>query len=193
MSDTTKNSLSTLLSQFIRLNRNALEIFERINEAVTSNKETVDVDIFDDDNNLKRIQIPSFGFLKSEINRLNTNLSNIAGVGDSDTSVRLPDGSFRKVITSKLKTSAKDIVNVQSPTRFEYKNNWFFEDFLNPLMYITVDVSNQIPVDTERIITKKYLLELDNEVKLKFFNDNWKNKSTLDFSEFNEQLVEQNI
>ena len=69
MSDQTKNSLSTLLSQFIRLNRNALEIFERINEAVTSTKETVNVDLFDDDSNLKRIQIPSFGYLKNELTK----------------------------------------------------------------------------------------------------------------------------
>jgi len=177
MGDTTKNSLSTLLSQFIRLNRNAIEIFERINEAVTTNKETVNVDIFDDDNNLKRIQVPSFGFLKSEVSRLNSNIANLSGVGGSDASVRLADGSFRKVITSKLKTSAKDITNVQSPTRFEYKNNWFFEDFLNPLMYITVDVSGQLPVDTERILTKKYILELDDEAKIKFFNDTFKNRS----------------
>jgi len=193
MSDNTKNSLSTLLSQFIRLNRNALEIFERINEAVTSTKETVNIDIFDDDNNLKRIQIPSFGFLKTEVARLNTNIENLTGVGTSDASVKLPDGSFRKVVTSKLKTSANNITNVQSPTRFEYKNNWFFEDFLNPLMYITVDVSGQIPTDTEKIITKSYLLQLDNEVKKKFFNDNFKNKSDINFTTFNQQLIEQNI
>jgi len=193
MSDNTKNSLSTLLSQFIRLNRNALEIFERINEAVTSSKETVNVDIFDDDNNLKRIQIPSFGFLKTEVARLNTNIENLTGIGTSDASVRLPDGSFRKVVTSKMKTAANTITNVQSPTRFEYKNNWFFEDFLNPLMYITIDVSGQIPIDTESVITKTYLLQLDNEVKKNFFNDNLKNRSDISFSTFNQLLLEQNI
>ena len=149
MSDTTKNSLSTLLSQFIRLNRNALEIFERINEAVTSTKETVNVDLFDDENNLKRVQIPSFGFLKTEVARLDQNFQNLSGVGDSDTTVRLADGSFRKVITQKLKAPANNITNVQSPASFDYKNNWFFEDFLKPLMYITIDVTGQIPTDTE--------------------------------------------
>lgn len=193
MSDTTKNSLSTLLSQFIRLNRNALEIFERINEAVTSNKETVNVDIFDDANNLKRIQIPSFGFLKTEVARLNTNIENLTGIGTSDASVRLPDGSFRKVVTSKMKTPANTITNVQAPTRFEYKNNWFFEDFLNPLMYISIDVSGQIPVDTEKVITKTYLLQLDSEVKKKFFNDTLKNRSDINFSTFNQLLLAQNI
>ena len=193
MSDTTKNSLSTLLSQFIRLNRNALEIFERINEAVTSDKETVNVDLFDDDSNLKRIQIPSFGYLKSEISRLDTNFGNLAGVGASDTSVRLSDGTYRKVITSNLKTPAKDITSVQAPSTFEYKNNWFFEDFLNPLMYITIDVTGQIPTDTEKFITKKYMLQLDNETKNKFFKDNWQGRSDINFIAFNEALLSQKI
>lgn len=193
MSDTTKNSLSTLLSQFIRLNRNALEIFERINEAVTSDKETVNVDLFDDDSNLKRIQIPSFGFLKSEISRLDTNFGNLAGVGSSDTSVRLSDGSYRKVITSKLNTAAKDITDVQTPITFKYKNNWFFEDFLNPLLYITIDVTGQLSSDTEKFLSKKYILQLDTERKKKFFKENINGRSDIDFIEFNQSLIEQDI
>lgn len=193
MSDNTKNSLSTLLSQFIKLNRNALEIFERINEAVTSNKETVNVDLFDDDSNLKRVQIPSFGFLKSEITRLDANFSNLSGMGDADTTVRLADGSYRKIITSKLNSPAKDIKDVQTPTKFEYKNNWFFEDFLNPLMYITIDVSGQIPQNTEKFLVKKYILQLDNETKKKYFNNNIKGHSDLDFIDFNNQLISEDI
>jgi hypothetical protein len=191
--DTTKNSLSTLLSQFIRLNRNALETFERINEAVTSNKETVDVDLFDDDNNLKRIQVPSFGFLKSEIGRLDNNLLNMSGLSGGSTNIKLADGSFRKVITSKLKSPANTISDVQSPTTFKFKNNWFFEDLLNPLMYINVDVTGQISSDTTRILTKTYILQLDTERKRKFFNDNLKRRSDIDFIEFNNQLISENI
>lgn len=193
MSNTTKNSLSTLLSQFVRLNRNALEIFERINEAVTSDKETINVDLFDDESNLNRIQIPSFGYLKSEISRLDRNFGNLAGVGDSNTSVRLPDGSYRKVITSKLNTAANDITDVNVPTSFNFKNNWFFEDFLNPLMYINIDVTSQIPISTEKFLVKKYILQLDNETKKKYFDDNFKGRSDIDFIEFNKSLIENDI
>lgn len=63
----TKNSLSTLMSQFIRLNRNALEIFQRLNEAITSNRESVTVQLFDDNDVLKSIQVPSFGHLLKRI------------------------------------------------------------------------------------------------------------------------------
>lgn len=190
---TASNSLSTALSQFIRLNKNALEIFHRINEAVTSDKENITVDLFDDIGNLKRIQVPAFGFLKKEITRLENDIRNLSGVGDSDTVVQLSDGSHRRVITQKLKSPANNITTLNTPVSFNQKSNWFFEDFLDPLLYITLDVSNQIPTDTEKTIVRKYLLQLDNEVKKQYFNENFKGKSDLDYVDFNSQLLSQGI
>jgi hypothetical protein len=193
MPDNTKNSLSTALSQFIRLNKNALETFQRINEAVTSSNENVTVDLFDDENNIKRIQIPSFGFLKNEITRLENDIKNLSGLGDSDTLVKLADGTSRRVITSRLQSAANDITSLSVPGTFEYKNNWFFEDFMNPLLYISLDVTNQIPNDTEKVIIKKYLLSLDTESKKQFFNENFKDKSDIDFIDFNTKIIQQSI
>jgi hypothetical protein len=193
MSNNTNNSLSTLISQFLKLETNALETFNKLNEAITSNKQTVDVDLFDQSNNLVRIQIPSFGFLKNEINRLDTNLQNLAGTGDSDTNVRLADGTYRKVITSKLKTAGNTLTEVAVPTNFNTKSNWFFEEFMNPLLYITINVTSQIPVDTERIITKRYILTLDTEKKLQYFNDTYKGKDGINYSDFLNDMLAHNI
>lgn len=193
MSNTTKNSLSTLLSQFMRLNRNALEIFERINEAVTTNKETVDVDLFDDDNNIRKIQVPSFGYLKHEITRLDKNLTNLSGLGENSTSIKLADGSVRKILTSQLKGPAKNITNVESPIEFHVRNNWFFEDLLNPLLYIKLDITNQIPNDTEKVMTRTYMLILDTERKKDFFEKELRGKSDLDYVEFNKMILNEGI
>ena len=40
------NSISQLLEQFLELNTNSLETFNRINEAITTDKETVVIDLF---------------------------------------------------------------------------------------------------------------------------------------------------
>jgi len=117
----------------------------------------------------------------------------MSGLSGGSTNIKLADGSFRKVITSKLKSPANTIVDVQSPTTFKFKNNWFFEDLLNPLMYINIDVTGQISSDTSRILTKTYILQLDTERKKKFFNDNLKRRSDIDFVEFNNQLISENI
>ena len=39
------NSISQLLEQFLELNTNSLETFKRINEAITTDKETVSIDL----------------------------------------------------------------------------------------------------------------------------------------------------
>ena len=44
----TNNSISQLLEQFLELNTNALETFERINEAISTDKETVSITLYDD-------------------------------------------------------------------------------------------------------------------------------------------------
>ena len=80
----TKNSLSTLMSQFIRLNRNALEIFQRLNEAITTSRESVTVELFDDSDKLKSIQVPSFGHLLKRITDAENNIKNLTAVGDTD-------------------------------------------------------------------------------------------------------------
>ena len=69
------NSISQLLEQFLELNTNSLETFNRINEAITTDKETVTVDLYNpNDSKMKSVQIPAFGYLKREIERLNNNL-----------------------------------------------------------------------------------------------------------------------
>lgn len=193
MSNNTNNSLSTLISQFLKLETNALEVFDKLNEAITSSKKTVDIDLFDQNNNLVRVQVPSFGYLKNELNRIDTNVKNLAGTGDSDTNVRLSDGTYRKVITSKLKTPANTITNVAVPTTFNSKSNWFFEEFMNPLLYVGIDVTGQIPIDTEKIIVKRYILTLDTEKKKQFFTNKYKGKDGFTYAEFVNDMLAQNI
>jgi hypothetical protein len=189
----TKNSLSTLMSQFLRLNRNALEIFQRLNEAITSNRESVTVQLFDDNDTLKSIQIPSFGHLLKRISDAENNIKNLTGTGDTDVNVRLSDGTYRKIIASKLKLPAGNITSVTSPTTFDIKSNYFFESFIDPLMYVTINLSGQIPIDTENVIIRRYLLQIDNEDKRKYFNKNLKGRSDIGFSEFVSSALAQNI
>ena len=170
-----------------------MEIFERINEAITSDSKTVDVNIYDQDGTLKKISIPSFGYLKNEITRLDTNFSKLSGIGDTDTSVQLADGSFRKVLISSVKKPGNTLSSVGSPSEFKTKTNSFFEDFLNPLLFISVDVSGQIPEDTERISVKRYLLNLNTATKRRYWEDNYQGNSNIELNQFLSDSVMQNI
>jgi hypothetical protein len=189
----TKNSLSTLMSQFIRLNRNALEVFQRLNEAITTNRESVTVQLFDDNDTLKSIQVPSFGHLLKRITDAENNIKNLTGTGDTDVNVRLADGSYRKIIASRLKLPADNVNSIAAPLTFNIKSNYFFESFIDPLMYVSLDLSGQIPIDTENILVRRYLLQIDNEEKRRYFNKNLKGRSDISFTQLISDLLSQSI
>lgn len=188
------NSISQLLEQFLELNTNSLETFERINEAITSNKETVTIDLFNGKTNqMETIQIPAFGYLKREIERLNNNIGAISGLEGADSTVRLKDGSYRNIYTARLKGPSKSITSLASPTGFSTKLNEFFEDFLNPLLTVNLDVSGQIPVETEKTYVERFIFDADDATSIIAFDDLYDGSSTIDYETFKNELANESI
>ena len=46
------NSISTLMPELLKLFNNSMEGFDKVTEAVTSSKETIAIDLLDNDNNI---------------------------------------------------------------------------------------------------------------------------------------------
>lgn len=188
------NSISQLLEQFLELNTNSLETFVRINEAITTDKETVSIDLFNSKTNkMETIQIPAFGYLKREIDRLNSNVSSISGLEGSNANVRLKDGTFRTIHTSRLKGPSPSITALASPTQFSTKLNDFFENFLNPLLTINLDVSGQIPVETEKVYVERYIFNENDLATTTAFDDIYLGGSEIAYSDFKTQLTNNNF
>jgi len=188
------NSISHLLEQFLELNTNSLETFVKINEAITTDKETVSIDLFNSKTNkMETIQIPAFGYLKREIDRLNSNVSSISGLEGSNANVRLKDGTFRTIHTSRLKGPSPSITSLASPTQFSTKLNDFFENFLNPLLTINLDVSKQIPVETEKVYVERYIFNENDQASVTAFDDLYKGGSEIVYSDFKTQLTNNNF
>jgi hypothetical protein len=183
------NSISQLLEQFLELNTNSLETFNRINEAITTNKENVVIDLYNSKTGkMETIQIPAFGYLKREIERLNNNISSISGLEGSDANVRLKDGSYRTIHTARLKGPSKDITSLAAPTTFTTKLNEFFEDFLNPLLTINLDVTGQIPVETEKVYVERFIFNSDDIATITAFDEIYKGGSEIDYATFKTAL-----
>ena len=188
-----QNSISTLLPELLRLFNNSLESFEKVNQAITSNRDSVTVDVQNSDGTISKVTIPSFGFLKNQIDTLQSDINVITNVTGAGSSIRLSDGTFRKLVLSKLPAEAQDMTTLNSVNQFGFKSNWFFESLINPLLYVTFDVTGQVPIDTERAIIKRYILDLNSQSKTNFFNNNYKGRSDVDYEQFLTDLVERNI
>jgi hypothetical protein len=188
------NSISQLLEQFLELNTNSLETFERINEAITSDKQTVTITLYDEKTGeMKPIQIPAFGYLKREIERLDTNVKSISGLDSANTNIRLKDGSYRRIHTSKLKGPSKSLTSLAAPVAFNTKLNDFFEDFLNPLLTIELNVDNQIQIETERVYVERYLFDDSDVHSIDVFKSNYLQASDIEYANFKNKLSSENI
>lgn len=176
----TNNSISNAIKQLLEINVNSLKTFERINEAVTTDEKNIPLEILTAEGT-KTVYVPSFGFMKRELERLDTNLKALSGLGTGSTKVKLADGSYQNIITTALKTPANDIVRLNRPTTFGVKTNYFFEDFLNPLMTINLDVTGQIPNDTEQVLVRRYIFDSTSPLAVEFFNENFRNQNNLDY------------
>ena len=157
----TNNSISNSLKKLLEINSNSLKTFERINEAITTDQKDVPLEILTDEGS-KTVYVPSFGYMKRELERLDTNLKSLSGLGKGNTRIKLPDGTYQNIITSTLKTPANDITSFNRPINFSTKPNYFFEDFLNPILTTSINVSGQIPNNTERILVKRIVFNSSN-------------------------------
>jgi hypothetical protein len=187
------NSLQTFLPELLRLFNNSLESFEKVNQAITSSRESVTVNIQNNDGTNSRLTIPSFGFLKNSVDRLNTNINTITNFNDGNSSIRLSDGTFRKLVLSKLPTEAQDLTSLNSINEFDIKPNWFFEELINPLLFVAFDITGQAPIDTERAIVQRYILDTNSQSKINFFESQYNGNATIDNDTFLQEIVEKNI
>ncbi len=187
------NSIQTMLPELLRLFNNSLESFEKVNQAITSSRESVTVNIQNQNGTNSRVTIPSFGFLKNSVDRLQSNINTITNFNGSDSSIRLPDGTFRKLVLAKLPTEAADLTAMTSVNEFNVKPNWFFEELINPLLYVSFDITGQAPIDTERCIVKRFILDTNTQSKTNFFDSSYNGAADINYDTFLQQIVEKNI
>ena len=190
---TTKNSFSSLIAQFLRLQKNSLEIINKLNEVATTQDDSVEIEFLMDNNTSENIQIPSYGFLKSEINRLDQNILALSGLEDNTANIRKSDGTVAKIYQASVLKDPSSPSSLAVPGTFQARNNWFFESFLNPLLYISINVENQIPVDSNKVVIKRIIANTQSDVQKQYFDNNLKGRNDLTDEDFIAVLESQGI
>jgi len=189
----TKNSISSLIAQFLRLQKNSLEIINKLSEVTTSPNDNVEVEFINDDNTIESIQIPSFGFFKNEIKRLDQNIMALSGMEDATANVRKPDGTVAKIYTASLLKDPSAPTSLQVPSTFKTRNNWFFESFLNPLLYVSLNVENQIPAECKKVVVRRVIADTQTDAKKSYFDTNLKGRNDLTYDQYISALSGQGI
>lgn len=189
----TKNSISSLLAQFLRLQKNSLEIINKLSNATTSKQDTVNVEFLDDNNATSVISIPSWGYIINEIKRLDSNIKTLTGLDDGNANVRNADGTVSRIYQSKPLTDPIAPSTLQVPANFKFRSNHFFESFLNPLLFVTFDLDGQVDPGTKRVFVKRIIANTSTDAQRNYFDTNLKGRNDISDADYMNALYGQGI
>jgi hypothetical protein len=190
----TKNSISSLLQQFLTVQTNSLSIINAMNTSATTTDTTVTVQLLDERGIPQTREIPAFSAYEQRLNNLESSLQSLAGIlpGSSST-VRNPDGTYSKIFQYALAKNPVPLTGLVPPSKFSAKNNYFFESFLTPLLYVSFQVGNQIPPETNRIYVRRVILNTDTSSKQQLFDDVYNGKNGIDYNTFINYITDAGI
>jgi hypothetical protein len=189
----TSNSFATILADFIRLQNNSLEQLQKVSQAVTTNADTITVTQKNADGTTSTFTLPSFGWIKASLERIDKTVSTMLGFDGSEAYIRMPDGTFKKIYQAKNVTDPSPVGQVTVPAKFIAENNWFFESLLSPALKVSIDVSKYVPQEESKIYVKRMILNLDTDDKLLYFTNDVNGKNDINYVNFIIELQKRNI
>ena len=189
-----QHTLSDLIERLLQLNQNAIETFRSVNEAITGDAERVQLELYNYDGTRRNVTVPAFGFLKKEVNRLDQNFQRLSGLSENGfAEVELSDGERRRIVTDKFNKPPESIDRISIPGNFNTQTNWFFENFINPLLTVELDVGNQIPNNTLRARIEKYILKFTDTETADNFDETFLNRNNVGRNELLNYFDNENI
>lgn len=175
------NSLHDVLQELMRTHANSLEILTKFSEAFTSTKDSVNVDISTPEGTTTSYQIPSIGFLQSELKRLEENIKGLSGLDVGSATLRLEDGTYKRIVATNNNIEPQRIGSVRVPSSFNRRNNWFFDNFINPMLVVSFDVSEFVTSEIRSVWYRRVIVNTDTDDKRQIFDTNIKGRNDIEY------------
>lgn len=173
------NSFTQAVTDLTRNVNIALAAMAGMNETLTTQEDTVTVqfegtDPVTGDPSLYYYSMPSYQYTLEQLSRISNTVNTfVSGNGV----VLLNDGTYRSVTTVPLSKSPAPISNVAAPTKFNWRSNWFFEDFLFPQIYVEFNLKGKIDDRSDRVVVRRILFDNSDDTETQWFKDNFVNQS----------------
>lgn len=190
-----QSSYHTVAEQVISFNNNLIDTLSKINDLAVSTEASVTVNVTDSSGIAKQFVLPSFGFLKSEIDRLNNNINSIYNVDNTGSIIQTSaSNKYKKIVTVDLNREPNDIPQLEVLNSFKSSKNWFFEGLMNPELSVEIDLSGRIENNVRKILSRRYIVEFEKDslgnyttlgqAALNNFNTQFRNNSSIVLDEF---------
>lgn len=178
------NSLSENLKYFSRLSEQTVNILKNINNAIFTNAQVSTTKLTDSSGKEYSYTIPSFTYINNKLAEIDYNLKRIKNLGQR--------GNNQPLFSPENMTEPKIIEKVVKPIEFFSKPNLFFENLLNPLLFVKIDVSEYVSSQTRQVLSRRLLLNFTDSDLVEWFNNNLL-KNDLQYDSVIKILKEKNI
>lgn len=184
----THNSITQFFDEVVRMQDNAINVVSALNNVATSSADSINVPLEDSKGVKKTYTLTTLSKTQSEIKRIDANFNSILSQNGTPVSVRMSDGSYKKIFQQNLYKEPKALTGIAVPGNFYQKNNFFLDNFLNPSMYVAFDVTSQVSDNTRKVQVKRVIFDSNNSVNVTYFDANLKNKNDFSYDSLVSQI-----
>lgn len=186
MSD--KSSLSDYLAELGVDVNNLQEFLLKLSQVLSTKSDSVSITQTAQDGTTTTHLVPSFGYLSGKINNVEKKFNDLLSGNANQLGVKDAEGNLRSFELKDISTLISELENVNTvgvsvPSSFNYKTNWFFESFLNPLLYVNIDTSTiTTDPDVNRFEVKRLIVTSKISTDTTYFDATYKGKNNLDYA-----------
>lgn len=196
------NSINDQFAQQIRNNNNTIEILTKLDQSIHSNDSFVTLKLTDSNGKEITSQLPTIGYFKSELDRINKTVKILSGIEGNPASIQIANNAYKRIITADLNLEPRKIDNLDPVSTFKTNPNWIFDSFLNPKISVEIDLTNKVDQNVRTVQARRFIvtfeqiisvdtngtqtLTLTNDAQLRKteFDTKYKGKSNIDIVEF---------
>lgn len=195
----TKHTLSDVLKRLVVDIDNMNSFLYSLENILESKSENVNVSQTKEDGSNISISVPSFGYLKGKIEDINNRLDTLLSTNSDVVGLKSSTGELRKFELKKTSQLIEELESIQTaafdlPTEFRVRNNWFFESFLNPLLYVNLDISSILTDDIDSFVVKRVIVNsVNNDDFATFFDNNYSGRNDISLQSLKDDLVQNSI
>lgn len=190
-----QSSFATVAEQVASFNKNIVEVLSKLNSLSTTTEPSIDIRVFDNNGVLTTYSLPSFTFMKAEMERMNNSINSIYNIDTTGALIQTSSqNKFKKVVTVDLNKEPNPVDSLGPMTEFKSSKNWIFDGLLNPMLSVEFDLSGQIENNVRKCLVRRYIIEFSKDESgaftplgqsaLNSFNQLFRQKSDIDIQEF---------
>lgn len=193
-----KSTLSDYLAELGVDINNMQEFLNKLSQMLTTSSDTVQIKQTLQNNTQQTFNVPSFAYLKNKIEAIDSKFNSLLTANANSVGVVDENGQVRRFELQDISQVASDLDSVAgktviNPVNFNYKTNWFFENFLNPLVYIDLPVDDLVTSDIDKFEVKRVIMTSQDIDDTAYFDSTYKGQNTVNYSELITDLRTRNI